>query len=181
MSTVLVIGIIVLLIICISLVVILLNLNSKNTIPKSKTNISTNSQNKNKLIIDNIQIPKKIEQMDQSSLSIASKKVFESFKSLDYVNKPASKLDKVEWHTWQVALLMAMIKENKGSFVPDNKNLFHDVIVNLNNNSLLQVTQRVVDKFNNNIDIYKGRDELSHDIFWSSREVSILFYYMSRH
>lgn len=181
MSTLLIIGIILLLIICISLVVILFSMNNKSASTKSRT--KTNEEiikKRNRLVIETIQIPNKIEQMNHNSLLTASKKVFESFKALDYANKSSSKLDKVEWHTWQVALIMAMIKLDKASFVPDNENLFHQVILSTNNNSLVQSTQRVVDKFNSNIDIHKSRDELSHHIFWSSKEVSILFYYMSK-
>ena len=176
MSTLLVIGITVLLIICITLVVILMKLNNTNI--KSKTN--NNSQNYQELNISNIEIPRKIEQMDEYSLSKACKVVFDSFKSLDYANKTPSKLDKVEWHTWQVSLIMAMIKMNSGSFVPNNNELFHKSIVGIDKNSLVLATQKIIDKYNNTIDIYKSRDELSQDIAWSSREVSILFYYMAK-
>jgi septation ring formation regulator EzrA len=178
MSTFLVVGIIIILIIFISLLVILLNINSKNEKSSQK---SSNSNIERTLVVDNIILPKKISQMDHLSLSKASKQVFESFKALDYVNKPSSKLDKVEWHTWQVSLLMAMFKDKKGFIVPSNDALFHEVILNTNENSLVQSTQRIIEKYNNNIDINKSRDQLSLDIFWSSKEVSILFYYMSKH
>ena len=192
MSTLLVAGIIVILIIAISLLVILLNLNSqskskskstkRSTNKSSNTNISNaNSSISTKLIVKNIILPKKISKMDYFSLSKASKQVFESFKALDYANNPPSKLDKIEWHTWQVSLLMAMLKENKGFFIPNNDSLFHKSILHKNKNSIVQSTQKIVNKYNNNINANKSRDELSRDIIWSSREVSILFYYMSKY
>ena len=179
MSTLLVGIIIVILITAISLLVILFNINSKS----KNTEKSSNNKNStsNTLVIENIMLPKKISQMDHFSLSKAAKQVFESFKALDYANKPSSKLDKVEWHTWQVSLLIAMIKANKGFFVPNDDTLFHELILDTNQKSLVESTQKIVDKYNNNIDVNKSRDELSHDIFWSSREVSILFYYMSKY
>ena len=176
MSTLLITLIIVLLIISISLLVILLNINSKN----KNTQKSSNTNGSIKLNVKSIQLPKKITQMDFISLSKASKQVFESFKALDYAHKPSSKLDKVEWHTWQVSLLMAMFKAEKGFFVPPEDSLFHEVILSTNKNSIVSSTQKIIDKYNNNIDINKSRDVLSQDIFWSSKEVSILFYYMSK-
>ncbi len=179
MSTFLVAVIIIILIIAISLLVILLNMNSKNKNIKKSSN--TDTYTAKKLIVENILLPKKITQMDSFSLSKASKQVFESFKALDYANKPSSKLDKVEWHTWQVSLIIAMIKNEKSFFVPNDDSLFHKVILNSNENSIVQSTQKIIDKYNNNININKSRDELSYDIFWSSKEVSILFYYMSKY
>jgi len=177
MSTLLVTVIIIILVISISLLVILLNMNSKN----KNTQKSSSSKTLATLVVKNIILPKKVSQMDHFSLSKAAKQIFESFKSLDYANKPSSKLDKVEWHTWQVSLLMAMFKAEKGFFVPSNDSLFHEVILNNNKKSIVHATQKIIDKYNNNIDINKSRDELSQDIFWSSKEVSILFYYMSKH
>lgn len=176
MNTFLVVGIIIILIICISLVVILLNMSSKKSKPKS----TNNTQNNISLNIANIDIPKKIEQMDEFSLKKATRVVFDSFKSLDYANKSATSLDKIEWHTWQVSLIMAMIKMDKGFFIPNNDDLFHKLINQIDDKSLKQETQKIINKFNNEIDIYKSRDELSHDIAWSSKDVSILFYYMAR-
>ena len=185
MSTLLIAGIILILIIAISLLVILLNMNSQsqNNSTKKSTNKSsnTNSSTSTKLIVKNIILPNKISQMDHFSLSKASKQVFESFKALDYANNPPSKLDKIEWHTWQVSLLIALLKENKGFFVPNNDSLFHKVILSTNKNSIVQSTQKIVNKYNNNINVNKSRDELSRDIIWTSKEVSILFYYMSKY
>lgn len=76
---------------------------------------------------------------------------------------------------------MALIKKNKGSFVPNNNELFHELITNINNDLLVNETQKIINKFNNKVDIFKGREELSQDIVWSSKDVSILFYYMARH
>ena len=175
MSTMLVIGIVVLSIVCVSLVVVLFNKKSKKEQVhyESKSNFKT-------LKISDIKIPLKIEKMDYNSLYKACKIVFESFKSLDYANNQASRLDKIEWHTWQVSLIMAMIKADKASFVPINKELFHHSITKLDRKSRIALTQKVLDKYNNYININKSRNELSDDIYWSSKEVTILFYYMAR-
>lgn len=176
MSTLLIVGITIILVIAVLLLVLLLKINSKDeNIEKSSDNGISKG-----LLLNDILLPKKISQIDHFSLSKASKQVFESFKALDYASKPSAKLDKIEWHTWQVSLLIAMIKAKKGFFVPSNDSLFHEVILSSTKNSIVETTQRIIDKYNNHIDINKSRDELSQDILWSSKEVSILFYYMSK-
>jgi len=179
MSAFLIIIIILILIVAISLIVILLNMNSGNKNVNKKKKIEKNIPSV--LVVKNIVLPMKISQMDYFTLSKAGNQVFESFKALDYVNKPSSKLDKVEWHTWQVSLLMAILKANNGFFIPNDDSLFHKVILSSNKDSIVQSTQKIINKYNNTIDINKSRDELSHDIVWSSKEVSILFYYMSKY
>ena len=125
-------------------------------------------------------VPKKIAHMNNHSLFQAAKTVFDSFKSLDYASKSSSALDKVEWHTWQVSLLIAILQTQKGTFVPQDDSLFHNTIVSLDTPKLTSLVQKIIDKYINNINISKSRDDLSKDIFWSSKEVSILFYYMSK-
>ena len=177
MNTFLVTGLAVALVIIIILLMILVNMKSKNKDIKKSTK---NTYESKLLVVKNITLPKKISQMDNLSLSKASKQVFESFKSLDYVNKTSGQLDKVEWHSWQVSLLLAMLKANNGFFVPNDDSLFHELILDNNKNTLLISTQKIIDKYNNSVNVNKSRDELSHDIIWSSKEVSILFYYMSK-
>ena len=179
MSTFLIGIIIVIIVIAILLLFILINISSQNKSSNKSSN--TNISAPRNLVVENIMLPKKISQMDDYSLTKAAKQVFESFKALDYASKSPSKLDKIEWHTWQVSLLMAMFKQNKFLFVPNNDSLFHDLILNSNKNLVVQSTQKIIDKYNNHINLNKSRDELSQDIIWSSREVSILFYYMSKY
>ena len=171
--------IIVIIVIAILLLLILINISSQNKSSNKSSN--TNISAPKNLVVENIMLPKKISQMDDYSLTKAAKQVFESFKALDYASKSPSKLDKIEWHTWQVSLLMAMFKQNKFLFVSNDDSLFHDLILNSNKNLIVQSTQKIIDKYNNHINLNKSRDELSQDIIWSSREVSILFYYMSKY
>jgi hypothetical protein len=157
-------------------------MNSKNKVVQKQSTKSSDSNNMPNLVLDvaKVAVPKKIAQMDNHSLFQAAKTVFDSFKSLDYASKSSSALDKVEWHSWQVSLLIAILQTQKGSFVPKNDKLFHPTMINSDMSEIISRAQEVVNKYANNINISKSRDELSKDIFWSCKEVSILFYYMSK-
>jgi competence protein ComGC len=149
-----------------------------------KKNIS-NTANKNQVKmniklfeydLNNIKFPKNIEQMNSDSLTKASKVIFDSYKSLDYANKVSSSLDKIEWHTWQVSIILYFLKTKGKYYISNDIRLFHDVILELNENQIEQEMQRVCKKYMENIDIYKDRDYLSNQVIWSARDVSIILY-----
>ena len=146
---------------------------------ESKNKKDTTINIKNRVItFEDISFPRKIEKMDYSSLSHSCKVIFDSFKALDYVNKEANSLDKIEWHTWQVSLLLAFMKVYINFFISDNKNLFHNVILELSEKDIDIEIQKILKRYVNHVNIDKNRDELSKDIVWSARDISIIFYSM---
>lgn len=176
MNVVLIAIIAVLLIVCLVLVVLLLKFSSNNN-NQNKTN---SSQNENKkLEISDVNLPRNIETMDPHSLFQACKKVFESYRALGYGNKSSKELSKIEWHTWQVSLLLANIKKEREFYIPKPQEVFHESIYEVGDELLKESIQKVYSKYVNNINIHKSRDELSSDVSWSSREVSYIFLYMS--
>lgn len=182
MNMVLLSIIILLLLVCIILIVILINVNkkNKNKINSSKSNDSfgVDGFSNKKLDISDIKIPNKIESMDHHSLFQACKKVYESFKALDYARKSRRELEKVEWHSWQVSLLIALLKADKQFFIPKPKQIFHESIYETTEDEAKSYMYKIVQKYDNNVNIDKTRDDLCNDIIWSSKEVSYIFLYM---
>jgi hypothetical protein len=147
---------------------------------KDTTSNKTNNFKKNNSVevitLRDLNFPKKIEVMDYTSLSNACKFIFDSYKAIDYKNKSANSLDKIEWHTWQVSMLIAFLKVYPAYFIPYNKELFHNVILNLSDSQIENDMKKIFRKYKYNINIEKNRDELSKDIMWTGREVSIILY-----
>lgn len=165
-----------LILILVVLIVIILIFTTQT---KNENNKQNNpNKNNNSLVFDDIRLPRKIEKMDYSSLFQACKVIFDSFKALDYTNKDTSDLDRLEWHTWQVSMLLAFMKVYNKFFVPYNRNLFHSLILELNEKDLDSEIQKIFRKYVNHVNIDKNRDELSKNTIWSAREVSILLYSM---
>ena len=123
--------------------------------------------------LNTMQLPKNIEHMKFDSLSKATKAIFDSYRALDYINKLPSSLDKIEWHTWQVSILLRYLK-NKNKIFISSDNLFHSVIEELNETKIEQELQKIYRKYVNNVNIHRSRDDLSKDIIWTAREVSII-------
>jgi len=174
--------IILLLIVCIILMVVLINVNKRN---KKDTNSESNNDNFNsigkgrdKLDFSDIKIPYKIESMDHLSLFQACKKVFESYKALDYTKKSRRELEKIEWHSWQVSLLIGLLKADKEFFIPKSKQVFHESVYESSEDEVRSYMYKIIQKYTNNVNIDKSRDDLCNDIMWSSKEVSYIFLYM---
>ena len=160
-------------IIMISLLIILFYLLSIN---KNTKKISTEENIKN-IDINSIMFPKNIENLNAESLQNASKVIFESYKSLGYVNKLPSSLDKIEWHTWQVSILLVFLRnKTKILILEKNEYIFNNVILELNEATKNKELQKIYNKYLNRVNIYKNRDNLSRDVIWTAREVSIIFY-----
>ena len=86
-------------------------------------------------------------------------------------------MDKIEWHTWQVSILLSFLKGNNRLIgVNTNEKLFHENILDLNYSQMDQEIQRVIKKYSENVNIQKDRDSLSKDVIWSVRDVSIILY-----
>lgn len=176
MNIILLIAIVILLVICIVLVILLFKKNkNKNNSEIKETNEVTLDKKINLL---DLQIPRKIQDMGPHLLFQSCVKVFDSFKVLDYVNQAEKKLDDIEWHSWQISLLLALLQTDKEFFIPNPKKVIHSSIFNRPHDYVENEMQKILNKYEANVDISKSRDELSKDVIWSCKEVSIIFYYM---
>lgn len=164
-------------IIVISLLFILFYLLSMiNNKPKKIGNEFQKNMNIPTIVdLNTIQFPKNIEHMKFDSLTKATKVIFDSYKALDYVNKLPSSLDKIEWHTWQVSIILRYLKSKNKIFIT-NDNIFHTMILEFSESQIEQELQKIYKKYDNHVNIKRSRDDLSKDIIWSAREVSIILY-----
>lgn len=163
-----------LLIICVILLILLLKKGNKS---KNFERYSTDYETR-QLDIFSIKFPKKIDEMGHHLLFQACVKVFESFKALEYSKKSDHVLNNYEWHTWQISLLLSLIQRDQDFFIPNPKNLFHEVILSKSLKSIKNDFDTILVKYEENVNLNKSRDELCKELIWSAKEVSIIFYYM---
>lgn len=142
---------------------------------KPKNNVSKIDTN-SKIAISSIEFPKNIEQMSSSSLSQIVKSMFDTYKALDYAKKSGNALEKQEWHSWQVSILLVFLKVYQNFFVPHEKDIFHSSILSLDNEQMKNDMQKIFKKYVNNVNPKKSRDALSNEVIWSAREVSLILY-----
>lgn len=170
--------IIILLIVCLVLLYLLLSKDSKKV--KVNQPVVVNNVVKEKYIdIQDLEFPKKITSMGHHLLTQSCLKVFDSFKFLDYANKNEKVLNNIEWHSWQVSLLLSLIQRDGEFFIPKPQQLIHNSISNKPMSYIENYMQRIFRKYENSVNIDSTRDILSNDVIWSVKEVSVIFYYMA--
>lgn len=157
------------------LVVILLFILLKSDKKTSKQNIYTQTTI-SKINISDLQFPKNIEQMNGVTLSQACRVILDSYKALDYSKKLPSAMDKVEWHSWQVSILLKAVKTKNTIMTSQIDKIFHSLIINLSQEDREQEFQKIFRKYSDRVNIDKDRDTLSKDVIWTAREVSMLLF-----
>ncbi len=164
-------------IIIILLIVIIVYLLTINKNIQNNKNKQSKANNMGEFGLEQMKLPRNIEQMNPDSLLKATRVIFDSYKSLDYASKAPNVLDKIEWHTWQVSILLSFLKGNNRLIgVNTNEKIFHENILDLNYSQIDQEIKRVIKKYSQNVNIQQDRDSLSKDVIWSVRDVSIILY-----
>lgn len=149
----------------------LLKSDKKNT--KQNVYIQTSGS---KINISDLQFPKNIEQMKGATLSQASKTILDSYRALDYSKKLPSAMDRLEWHSWQVSILLKAVKSENTILTTEMNKIFHSLILELSNENKEQELQKIFRKYSDRVNIEKDRDSLSKDVIWTAREVSMLLF-----
>lgn len=168
-----VVGIVTIVLILLFIIVFLL-INSSSS-KQVKTKVI--NQNQNQVIdLDEIRFPRNVENMNGTILSQACKVIIDSYRALNYANKLPSAMDKIEWHTWQVSILLFFLKSKYVLNISNSNQLFHETILNLSKNHINQDMQKILKKYLDNANVDKDRDTLSKDVIWTAREVSIILH-----
>jgi len=127
------------------------------------------------------QLPPEIDKMTEFLISSIVRKVFEVYVKFDYKNASEDKLDEKEWHSWQVSMLLKLYKFNQEFYIPKQKEIFPKSVLAMDIKTLEDYINSLVVKYDNNVDITKSKDLLCSDVIWTTRDVSVLFYYLSKY
>lgn len=146
-----------------------------NTVKKEEI-INVEKKQKEKIKISELPIPSKIESFSTSTLLKASTKIFDIFKAIDYANRSEHSLNKIEWHSWQVSILLQLLKTNYNLNVEVSKNNFHPFLYRMNKEEFLRQVDEILEKYVCEVNVKRTKDELCKDMLLSGREVSILFF-----
>ncbi|AXH09147.1 hypothetical protein CP960_05730 [Malaciobacter halophilus] len=129
--------------------------------------------------ISSLKLPSKIEKLDLAKNSEIVRKIYHTFEILNIKDLNENQLDKKEWHSWQISMLLNLYKNNRDFFIPNKKEIFHKTILNLDNKSLDSFIQTILLKYKANVDIKASKDLLSEDTIWTNKDISILFYFLT--
>lgn len=179
-SITLIIALLVLIVILLLLILLISNLNKKNKIVKEKQN-EAEDINVSMPKTFNLFFPSKIESISNRELHDIARKIFDPFKYIDYKNMSLIELDKKEWHSWQISILLLIYKRGEEFFIANQEEQFHSLLLNSSENDMKSLMTMIIKKYNNYIDLNKSKDELCKDYIWSNKDASIIFYFLANY
>ena len=162
--------------ICIVLMFIISKPKKKIAKQKIRQNISESLPN-----VYNIDLPKQINKMSNKEITNIAKKVYDIFLKFKYKDFELVKLDKKEWHTWQVSILFMMYKHNKDLFIPGSEFIFHKFLLNSSEEQVKNMMKSILKKYKLQVNILYSRDILSKEFIWTSRDISVILYFLSKY
>lgn len=126
-------------------------------------------------------LPKPVEQIPSGELVLIGKKIFEAYKVFKYPKKSLPDLEKKEWHSWQVSILLQIYKNKDELFIPVPEEKFHDFLLKASENDIKSMMTSVVKKYDNYVKINKTKDELCRDVRWTVKDVSVIFFFLTNY
>lgn len=126
-------------------------------------------------------LPPAIEKIGKREIPDIVRKIFDSYKYFDYQKMSIDELDKKEWHTWQVSLVLLMFKYDEEFFIPNQEGLFHPFLINSTQNDIKSLMNGILKKYKNYVDLNFTKDALSKDYIWSNKDISIIFYFLANY
>lgn len=167
-------------IIVILISVLIIFLNKKETTIKKTTNTKS-MENIPLPTIIGLDLPPKIEKLSKSELHDIVRKVYEAFKIFDYKKMSSFEYEKKEWHSWQISLLLMLYKKDEDLFIPNQSVIFHDSLLNSNQNNIKSLMNSILKKYDNYVEIESTKDMLCKNHIWSNRDVSVILYFLSNY
>lgn len=173
----------VIIVIVVLLLILIISILNKGNNPNKKTKTkSSNSDDYVKLPSSiGLFLPPTIEKIGIHESHDISRKVFDLYKYFDYKNMSLDDLDKKEWHSWQISLILGLFKHNEEFFIPNQNDMFHPFLLNATDNDVKSFMNSILKKYKGYVDIDFTKDKLSKDYIWSNRDISIIFYFLANY
>lgn len=151
-------------------------------ITKSSSTSETKSKNESrKIYIISLDLPAGVENISKEDILPACKSVYSVLKMLGFKDKTMKDLEINQWHSWQISMLFKLYKYNKDFFIPNKEEIFHPELLNISDTSLNYLMNDIMFKYKKNVKTDKSKDYLCKEIKWTTREISIIFLFLSKY
>jgi len=128
--------------------------------------------------IKELSLPMQISIMDQELVRDIVKGHLRTFKKLDY-HQSDDRINKKEWHSWQISIMLKFYKYDMDLFVPNPKEIFPEYIISLSRSALQHNINNILATYKNRVNILMSKDRLCRDVIWSGLDVAYLLYFLS--
>jgi len=132
-----------------------------------------------KMSIEDIELPRRFNVISKDSLRPLIKEEIDTFKALGYKNKPDDQLKHLEYHSWQVGILLKFIKEDMVYLYDEIDNILPSKAVYMTKKNLHIKVFTIVYNYNQSVLEDATKENLEKDIKWSAQDVAYLLRYVT--
>lgn len=132
-----------------------------------------------KMTIDDIILPEIIEAIDPDTIRDMIKDEVDTYRSLGYRDKPLEQLKIEEYHSYQIALMLKYIKEERLYLISQPKNVLPSNVINITKRQLHAKVFDVVYRYVNSVDKDESEEKLKSEVKWSPMDAGYLLAYLN--
>jgi hypothetical protein len=129
--------------------------------------------------IDDIELPIVYKSLDEHRVMRDMKSELETFKSLGYRFKKSNELTVLEYHSFQIGILLQAMKFGFDLKVKGNANYFPESIYKLDHHTIQAKVFDIIKKYDREVDKMASEMILRDDMLWTPIEASYLLLYLS--
>ncbi len=131
--------------------------------------------------VDGLHFHSGIEKINRQELLGIVRKIFISYRYFDYKSMSMDELDKKEWHSWQISMLIRLFYYDEEFFIPDQGEIFPDFLAESDEDKIKDFMNSILKKYENYVNANKTKDELCKDYIWSNKDISVIFCFLTNY
>ena len=145
----------------------------------SSTKFKKRDFDPSKFSIKDVVLPKILEDLDVDIIKSMVKEEIATYKSLGYTNKPVRALEKTEYHSFQIGVIIRYIKLNIDLFVPAKEKVFPSFILDYSSKQLHNRVLEIVKTYKKEVDVNQTGARLTREVVWTPLDATFLLYYLA--
>ena len=132
-----------------------------------------------KLDINDITLPKIIEDLDRAIIVSMAKEEVATYKSLGYKDKTLGALEANSYHSFQIGVLLRYYKLDLDLFIPNKDDIFNPFILNQSREAIQEKIFDIVERYDKIVPKEPSSMTLTTQLKWSPLEAGYLLYFLS--
>jgi len=129
--------------------------------------------------IDDIIMPTIYKDIDFMITNAEIKTELQTYKSLGYRFKKEKELEILEYHSYQIGIMLNALRLDIDLKIPKIQNYFHKNILSLEKRTIHSKVSDIIKKYNNIVNKISSANMLKKDLVFTPLEASYLLYYLS--
>lgn len=129
--------------------------------------------------IEDIDLPHSLMEIDINEVRIIIEKEVATFKSLDYINKTLEQIRVIEYHSYQIGLMLRFIKEDRFLKIANIQEIVPSFIMGATKKQLHIKVFDLVYRYDLAVNKTTNIEELEKEIKWTPQEAAYLLRYIN--